>query len=703
MKLLAPCLALTALLLCSCISAEARLASGDSFYARGDYALAMAEYHAARAKDPTLDGVDERIRHAHLRLHLQRGDEAMAQRAWADAERCYREADRAEPGNQEIAGRLEELRGRRADEHFLRGQELLTRANPFDAVLEFEHALTFRNDHPRAREALARAMEEKREREAKAELAFEQGELAFRSGDPESAVRGFRKTLELNPHHPEAGRQLTEARERAAVALLVRGEALLSEREWDRALQAFEEARTYDSRLPGIDERVRRVERERKAAQMITEGDRAFERENWTLAHERYAQARGLSEDESFQARWDTARECLAADIFSRAEAAEASGDLHRAALLYRSIEGVDSHYRDAAARATRLGATLRTAEDGYALGCRAQERRDLFEAKTQFGVCVEAIPGFLDVAERLAAVGDGLDSAECFYDRAVQAETRGDYPRAEVLFDECLQIAKPFRDLPGRLVRLRELAAEREILEQTYTEACRAQDARDLERAQELFLECRRRDREFRDVGRRLPEVAAQLETADRLYQRAVRSERRCELQRALALYDESLRLSNPYRDAARRLQMIREAFVALREAREWRRERRLWDARQHCHRILESYEAHGETRELLEEIDGELGSVDKRYQALLVAERRRDFDVALQHVEAIREQCVGYKDVKRRATAIAAEMDYAEGCRLERDGDYGGAARRFQGCLARQPSFRDAGERLRACRAKR
>ena len=699
---LALSLALTVALLCSCTTAESRLARGDALYARGDYALALEEYHAARAQDPMLLGVEEKIRETHIRFHLMQGDAALARRSWQDAEQCYREAGRFDPGNQEIAARLLEVRTQRANQHFLRGQELLARANPFDAVLEFEHALTFQSDHPRAADALERALNDKNERENKSSLAFDQGRAHRQSGDLEAAVESFRTALELNPHHPEAPRHLTEGKTELAAEFMRQGDAWLGEQQWDRARDAFLAARANNVRQPGIDERLRRVERRREAARLLAEADQAFASEDWKLAYERYASAQRLTEDKSFRARYETARERHAATIYGRAEDAETSGDLREAALLYRSIGDIDVHYRDSVERADRIDGILRTADEAYAAGRTAEERGDLTEAQAQFRVCSGALAGYRDVDERFAAVSDALDSAGRFYDRAAQAEERGDYARAQVLFDECLQIASPFRDLPGRLVSLRQRIAERDFIEENYAEACRAQEARDLEQARELFVACSRRDPEFRGVRRRLSAVDAALETAESLYRRAARAERRCDLKRAGTLYDECLHVSQPYRDAAERLLSIREALVLLREAHEWKRERRLPGARSRCRRVLESYEAHVEARDLLHEIDHALARVDERYQALLAAETVGKFEVALTHAEAIQRECVGFEDVERRVVRLSTERDYVAGCRLERSGKLEEAARHFERCLERDANFRDAGDRLRACHAK-
>ena len=91
----------------------------------------------------------------------------MARYVWVAAARRYREARRLDPTNEDADERLRQMNEKRAGEHFRRGQELMGRGDPFKAIPEFEQALTFQRNHPRATEALDRARGQKIEREAK--------------------------------------------------------------------------------------------------------------------------------------------------------------------------------------------------------------------------------------------------------------------------------------------------------------------------------------------------------------------------------------------------------------------------------------------------------------------------------------------------------------------------------------------------------
>ena len=159
------------------------------FYSRTNYALALEHYRAARSRDPGLIGIETKIRDTEIRLYFQRGDDAVERSEWEAAERHYSEVRRLDPGNVEVDKRLAQLKEKRANAHFLQGQRYFGRGNPFDAIAEFEQALTFQPDHPRAAQALERAIVEKRDREARAENSFQQGLRALSIDKLEEAVR----------------------------------------------------------------------------------------------------------------------------------------------------------------------------------------------------------------------------------------------------------------------------------------------------------------------------------------------------------------------------------------------------------------------------------------------------------------------------------------------------------------------------------
>jgi tetratricopeptide (TPR) repeat protein len=676
---------------------------GDACYRSENYQAALELYTQARTTDPALGGIDERILNAKVRLELQRGDQAVARKEWDNAERAYTEARRLEPQNPDIAERAKQMAAARANEHFGKGQQLLGRGNPFDAIAEFEQALTFQANHPRAAKALERALGEKHDRETQAESAYQEGTRALGADKFEAAIQSFTAASNLNPHHPSAERELGQARARYAEALVADGDAALARKQWPEAAELYRKALSQRPGMPGVAQQVRRAEREGRGAKLVDDGNRAFERNDWKTAVDRYTQARELTADhETFAARLNTSRENLASDTFNLAQSAERAGNLEEALARYRSITQFYPKYRDVEERSERLDVTLRTARRAFESGCRYQEEGNLREAREQFRMCAELVPGYAKVAERQRSVDEAFAKAESLYSRAVQAESRGDRERARVLYEECLAIASPFRDAAARLAKIRDALVERSDLEGRYEEAVKAQTARDLERARKLFAACRQTQAEYRDVGERLKDVEASLQSAKDLYDRAVQSEEQSHLDRAKTLYEESLAACTPLADAPERLKRVKFSVDRLEEARALERQKRLFEAEERYQAVLERHKNHAEARGSVDRIQSTLAQCKKAYESMLEAQRKGNFPQAQSYASEIRKHCSGFRDVDERAPFLEAEVDYAHGCSLEEEKKYREALQVFDRLQKKTPDFRDVRDHLRALREK-
>ncbi len=686
-----------------CNSAESRMIEGDRYFARGKYADALEHYKSAQRIDPALLGIDQKARSAEVKIYLQRGDDAVAQKEWETAERRYSEARRLDPASNEVDERLRQMNETRAGEHFRRGQELMGHGDPFSALPEFEQALTFQKDHPRAAEALDGARSQKLDREAKAETAFQAGLRARGTENLEDAIMYFTTALNVYPHHPTAARELEDVKVQFAEALMLEGDTEMSRNRWREAVELYRKAQTYHRRLPGLTQRLLRAQREEQANRLVKEGNQAFDTGDWRGAFERFSQVQQLSPDrKDFATRFDTARERLAADIYSQAEIAEREGRHQEAVEKYRSIDEFYVKFRDAHIRSDRLQVRLRTAERTYEAGVRAQEDRDLQSAGSQFRICDETIPGFRDVAERRKVVKEVLGRTQQLYESAVRSQSEGNLQQARKLFEECLSLVTPFRDASERLEEMRDRLVEQAEVEERYAEACRAQDAKDLERAHKLLVSCERSQPGYRDAPDRLREVEAALKTAYEVHGRAALSERQGVLKRALELYEESLSISKPCRDSEDRIRQIHATMETMRKARTDEHERKLTSAKKRYEQVLERYSI-SEARGSLARIDDTLAQLENVYQSLTDAQRKGKYSMALAYAIEINKKCVGFRDIERRIPHLQAEVDYAEGRDFEEKGQYEEAIRCYARCAERAEDFRDVKERLRICSDKK
>ena len=684
-----------------CRSGSSYMVRGDTCYQSHNYSGALELYATARNRDPTLAGIDERIRNAKIRLEIQRGDEAAARKEWQAAERAYAEAKRLDPENVEIDKRFVQLAASRANEHFTKGQQLLGRGNPFDAIAEFEQALTFQADHPRAAAALEKAQSEKLAREARAESAFQDGLRELDADQHEKAIQKLSEAVSQNPHHPSAAKELVSARARYADALVAAGDAALARKRWQEAAELYRKALALRPGMAGVAQQVRRAEREARSAKIVDDANRAFEGGDWKTAFDRYAQAKELTQESgAFASRLETSRENLASDTYALAQAAERAGNPEEALARYRSIIQFYPKFRDVEERADRIDVTVRTARRAFESGCRAEEEGNLREAREQFRMCAELVPGFKDLAERQRKVEEAFANAESLYARARQAESRGDMDRARVLYEECLAIATPFRDAGQRLVRVKDELIRSSGIEERYEEAVAAQAARDLERAFKLLEACRSTQAEYKDVAERLKKVEASLGAAKDLHARALQAEDQCNLDRARTLYEEGLAACSPLADSDERLKRVRFAIERLEHARTLERERRLFEAEERYRSVLETYKGHAEARGAVDRIGSTIAQLKKTYEAMLEAQRKSNFPQAFAYASEIRKHCSGFRDVEERAPFLESEVDYAHAGALEEEKKYREALQLLEKCQKRTPDFRDVKERIRALR---
>ena len=93
------------LALISCESPMQRYERGNTSYLRGNYQEALDHYLAARRSDPSLTGIDGKIRETEYRMRIQEGDTAVQQHRWGVAEQCFQAAERLQPGSEEVQSR----------------------------------------------------------------------------------------------------------------------------------------------------------------------------------------------------------------------------------------------------------------------------------------------------------------------------------------------------------------------------------------------------------------------------------------------------------------------------------------------------------------------------------------------------------------------------------------------------------------------
>ena len=242
-------------------------------------------------------------------MYLQRGDVAVSENRWRDAERAYREVMRFDAESEVAKERLADLTRNEAEWHFDRGQKHLRAGRPIDAIAAFEKTLSVRQDHPRAAMGLAEARAERARRVERAAAAHQRGLDARRRGDYEAALTEFAEAAELDPLHPSAGREYAATEERFVDLCIEEGDAAMEERRFAPALDAYRKASSRDASRPHLARRIELAERELEAAEWLSKGRTALAERNWQGAYECYDRARCLTSDpDYFVADYNRAR-----------------------------------------------------------------------------------------------------------------------------------------------------------------------------------------------------------------------------------------------------------------------------------------------------------------------------------------------------------------------------------------------------------
>ena len=702
MKRLLPLLTLLLVLLPACLSPEARLQQGDVYYQRGLYAYALRQYQMARADDPDLPGIDQKIHDTQILVCFAQGDRFVQERRWDAARRSYEDVRRLDPGNTEIDQRIAQMQVTRANHHFARGQQLLGQGNPFDALGEFEQALVYQPGHPRAQRALELARQKKMEQERRSETCYQNGVLALRMKRYEDAVRQFTRALELNPHHPGAGLELRNVEATLVDAWIADGDAEMAARRYGQALDFYRKAYQRSRDVPGLVARIDQAEREQRVGMIIAEGDRCLDNRQWQQAYDKFYEAQRLTaEPEILEQRILRARDGYANEIYGTAHLAEKSGRYEEALAGFASVPEMHPTFRDTAQRHRSLRTSLERAERSYSAGCSAQVACNLVDARDQLQVCVETLPAYRDAAQRLAEVKGSISMAERLYTRGKQAEMQRDFPRARMLYEECLALSHPYRDVGHRLIGMRKLTRPKVRVPQ-YETALDALSKRDLRRARSLFITIDKTHHGYGDVARRLTEIEAAIAKAQSCYDQAIQAEKRCQLNVASNFYTKALSICTPFGDAKTRLVGVNATLDDIRLAQRYDRARQLTKARKHYQQALGRH-AVPLARQRVHAIDQVTTTLARNYGQMVKAQKQGKSRQALGLALGIRKQCTDYKDVETRIPELETEADYADGEALAAQGRDDAALKAFERASKRNPKYKKVQKRMNEIRSRK
>ena len=352
------------------------------FSEREDLALRdLAELEALDPNFPELDTLRDRARHKKAIREVQRGDEQLLRKEYPEALKSFLTARQIEPGlaaAEEGIAKVKEVTDQlslRAQQQFLEAVRKLPEFRYIEAQWHSGNALNSVPDREDAKKVQSRAVRE-------------------------------------------------NARQELATA-----EACEKQQQYGAALVHLRAAQKLDKEMPGIEERITRLEREMKAVTLVEQAqvsmrahrfdearallDAAFEWSDLSRGQvtDLKAQLRGMEGEKRFQDARDlevlgrkaealAAFEKLAADYpeglldvvarvsglrvdvqgasdeWAAAEAAEAAGDLEKALEHYRGAETYYAGWKDGKARIKRLEAAIAAKKAAEAAGAQAEPER---------------------------------------------------------------------------------------------------------------------------------------------------------------------------------------------------------------------------------------------------------------------------------------------------------------------------------------
>jgi formylglycine-generating enzyme required for sulfatase activity/outer membrane protein assembly factor BamD (BamD/ComL family) len=234
----------------------------------------------------------------------ERGLGHLEAQQWSQAVGCFEELERLEPGYRDVAQRLataraeierlaeEERRRAEAEALYRQGREAVEAQQWSEAVEAFEQVLGLVPGYEDAEALLAEAraerakLEEERERQDKAQAAYEEGFEHFQAGRWGEAVKAFERALALVPNYEDAAERLEKARTEAAReqelgSLYSRALEHFKGKQWAEAAELFRQLTAIEAEYKDVAERLAEAQRQVEVAEFTHQAETAFGSEEW--------------------------------------------------------------------------------------------------------------------------------------------------------------------------------------------------------------------------------------------------------------------------------------------------------------------------------------------------------------------------------------------------------------------------------------
>jgi tetratricopeptide (TPR) repeat protein len=398
----------------ACGSGGATLTRSQEYLDRANYYQAfvtMAEEREANPGDPVVEEAYWRARKAWL---LESAQQNIFRERELIGIRDLREVLTLEPDNAIALRWLDKARRKLANRTAAAGDRELDQGRLDKALVLYSEALSYIPEHPAALTGVARVRETWARRQAKANDRYLMGVRAL-------AERLFGQTwyqmgiaLENDPALEEARTSKTSAGQRIAEDCYEFARRMEEEGFYSAALEEYVACKERVPGLPGIDERIARMERETKAEGLTRRGELLMARDDFAGARKALEEAWELS-------------------VLERAVISE-----HLVSLAERSNQAAYDRARD----------------------LEFQHRYE--KALAAFREIDAAVPeGFKDVKARITDLDSRIDIASKALARGEEAERNGDLQGAIDAYQEALLVYRGYAELDARIAELKKKLAD--------------------------------------------------------------------------------------------------------------------------------------------------------------------------------------------------------------------------------------------------
>jgi hypothetical protein len=461
---------------------QAKVKEADKALAAQDYETAKTAYEAASALKPVEAYPKEKIKEiegilaanaekeANYKAAIAKGDKALGAEDYTAAKTAYNEALGLKPNEKYPQDKLDEIKGIVVKQQQLEEEYKKAVQDGDDALADkayekakdfYQQALSLKagESYPKQKlQEIEGILAKAAEQEAAYTAAIEKGDKAMGAEDWEAAKTAYTEAIAIKQdNYPQEKLKEIEtklaalAAEKEAAAKLEadyqaaiqKGDKALSNKEYQMAIAAYQEAQTLKSEEAYPKEKISEIEgilkeqeeQEKAYAAAIQKADQAFAKEEWTAASAAYNEAIAIKADPYPQDKLKEIETKLAAIEAEKAAAAKLDAD-YQAAIAEGDKKLGEQKYDEAISafnKALELKASEKYPLDKIAEIKAVQEKLAAEKAeKERMEALQKEYDGLIAKADE-SMKAEALEEARKLYQDALALKAEEQYPKTKI------------------------------------------------------------------------------------------------------------------------------------------------------------------------------------------------------------------------------------------------------------------------------